>query len=64
MSHHDITTEAVKASPTLAVGGLTFLGVGLSDYVLFATLIYTGLQTYFLIRDKWWIPRKVRNGRK
>jgi hypothetical protein len=63
MSHHDIT-EGLKAAPTLTVGGLTLFGVGLSDWVLLATLVYTVFQTYFLLRDKWWIPRKVRNGRK
>ena len=64
MSHHDVTTEVVKAAPTLTVGGLTLYGVGLSDYVLIATLVYTVFQIYFLLRDKWWTPRKVRNGRK
>ncbi len=64
MSHHDTTIEAVKASPTIAVSSLTLFGVGLSEYVLIATLIYTLFQLYFLLRDKWWTPRKIRNGRK
>lgn len=50
--HSEVVTEAVKASPTLTVGGLTLFGVGLSDWVLIATLIYTGLQVYVLVRDK------------
>lgn len=64
MSHHDTTVEVLKASPTITVTGLTLFGVSLSEYVLIATLIYTLLQLYFLLRDKWWAPRKVRNGRK
>lgn len=61
--HHEILTEAIKASPALTVGGLTLFGVGLSDWVLLATLIYTVLQVAFLLRDKWLSPkRKVDNG--
>lgn len=52
------TTHAVaeisKATPPIAVGGLTLFGVGLSDWVLILTLIYTILQIGFLIRDKVW----------
>ena len=62
--HHEILTEAIKASPALTVGGLTLFGVGLSDWVLLATLIYTVLQVGFLLRDKWLAPRKARNGSK
>ena len=61
--HSEILTEAIKASPALTVGGLTLFGVGLSDWVLLATLIYTVLQVGFLLRDKWLSPkRKVDNG--
>jgi hypothetical protein len=63
-NHSDVLTEAAKAAPTVTVGGLTLYGVGLSDYVLIATLIYTTLQIYFLVRDKWWKPRKANNGSK
>jgi hypothetical protein len=56
--------EAVKAGPPVTVGGLTVFGVGLSDWVLIATLVYTVLQLYFLLRDKWYRPRKERNGSK
>ena len=37
-------TEAVKAAPPLTVGGLTMWGVGLSEWVLVLTAIYTILQ--------------------
>ena len=60
--HPEILTEAIKASPALTVGGLTLFGVGLSDWVLLATLIYTILQVGFLLRDKWLNKRKDDNG--
>lgn len=60
--HSEVVTEAMKASPTLTVGGLTFFGVGLSDWVLIATLVYTGLQVYVLIRDKF--IKRNKDGRK
>lgn len=50
--HSEVLTEAAKAAPTVTVGGLTLFGVGLADWVLIATLIYTGLQVYVLVRDK------------
>lgn len=62
--HTDTVVEATKAIPPLVVGGITLLGVGLSDWVLFLTIIYTAFQLYFLLRDKWWRQRKDRNGRK
>jgi len=63
-NHHDIANEAAKAAPAVTVGGLTLFGVGLSDWVLLATLIYTVLQVFFLLRDKWYKPWKVRHGSK
>ena len=36
-----------------AVGNMT-----LSSGVLAATLLYTLVQTFFLLRDKWWRERK------
>ena len=62
--HPDLVTEGAKALPTVTVGGLTLLGVGLADWVLLLTIIYTAFQLYFLLRDKWWRQRKDRNGRK
>lgn len=63
-THHDIANEAARAAPTLTVGGLTLFGVGLSDWVLLATLIYTVLQVFFLLRDKCYRPWRDKNGRK
>lgn len=45
-------TEAAKAAPPITVGGLTLWGVGLADWVLILTALYTILQIYFLLRDK------------
>ena len=64
MFTQDTLNEAYKAAPPVTVGGLTFVGVPLSDWLIVVTLIYTVLQIVFLIRDKWYIPRKVKNGRK
>lgn len=40
--------EAAKASPPLAVGGLTLFGIQLSDWVLLGSALYTT----FLLIDK------------
>lgn len=53
-----VVVEATKASPPLTVGAMTLVGVPLSDVVLCITLVYTLLQLYFLLRDKWWRPKR------
>lgn len=60
-NHSDIVSEAAKAAPAVTVGGLTLFGVVLSDLVLLATLVYTVLQIFFLVRDKWYRPRKGKH---
>jgi hypothetical protein len=63
--HHDLAAEAVKASPPLTVVGLSVAGVGLQDWVLLLTLIYTIIQIYLLVRDKVVLPYlEKRNGCK
>lgn len=52
-----VAQEAVKATPPATIGSMVLCGVPLSDVVLWATLAYTVLQAYFLIRDKWWRQR-------
>ena len=66
MTNHysELVTEGAKAAPAVTVGGLTLFGVGLSDWVLISTLVYTAVQLFFLLRDKWWRQRKDRNARK
>lgn len=64
MFSHDTLAEASKAAPPVTVGGLTLVGVPLSDWLIIATLVYTVLQIVFLIRDKLYRPWKDKNGRK
>lgn len=64
MLSHDTLAEASKAAPPVTVGGLTLVGVPLSDWLIIATLLYTVLQIVFLIRDKLYRPWKDKNGRK
>lgn len=56
--HHDLVVESAKAAPPAAVVGLSLFGVQLSDVLILLTIIYTGCQLYFLLRDKWWRQRK------
>ena len=58
-----VVVEATKASPPLTVGAMTLVGVPLSDVVLYITLLYTVLQLYFLLRDKWWRARAATNSK-
>lgn len=57
MSIKDFVLEYAKTSPPIAVGITYLAGIPLSTWVLIATLVYTMLQTYFLLRDKWWRER-------
>lgn len=60
MIDSDFLAEATRATPTVAVTGLSLAGVPLSQWVLLLTLVYTLAQLYFLFRDKWYRPRKAR----
>lgn len=64
MFSQDTLAEASKAAPPVTVGGLTLAGVPLSDWLIIATLVYTVLQIVFLLRDKWFNPRKAKHGSK
>lgn len=65
MFSQDTLAEASKAAPPVTVGGLTLAGVPLSDVLIIVTIVYTLLQVFFLLRDKWYNPRKAKkNGRK
>lgn len=52
-----VAQEMSKAAPPATVGSLVLCGIPLSDVVLVATLVYTALQVFFLLRDKWWRQR-------
>jgi hypothetical protein len=60
----NLAEEVLRASPPVTVGGLTLFGVGLPDMVMLATLVYTLLQLFFLLRDKWWRQRKGRRNER
>ncbi len=51
---------AAAAVPPAGISGLTVLGVSLPDWVLIATILYTTLSTYVLLRDKFYTPWKER----
>ena len=44
----DTTTEVVKLAPPLSVGGMNILSIPLNEWVIIATLVYTGM----LITDR------------
>lgn len=48
----EIASATLKASPPIAVSGLTFSGVTLQDWVYIATLVYLAFQIYVIVRDK------------
>jgi hypothetical protein len=60
---HDFIVEATRAAPTVTVGGLTIVGIPLPEVVLIVTLVYTVAQLYFLLRDKWYVPRQLKKGK-
>jgi hypothetical protein len=48
----ETASAAVKAAPPISVVAAWLNGIHIADVVLWATLIYTVLQTYVLVRDK------------
>ena len=63
-NHSEIATEAARAAPAVTVTGLSLFGVSLSEWVFLLTIVYTLLQMFFLIRDKWYYQRKADDGCK
>lgn len=60
----DAGTEAVKASPPVAVIAATAAGMSLQDWVFVLTLLYLGVQIgwllwkwYRALRTKGWTPK-------
>ena len=49
---HEALMGAVRASPPVAVTGLQLGGVGLSDWLILLTIVYTVLQIGFLVYDR------------
>lgn len=46
-------SEVAKVSPPIAVSAATFFGLTLQEWVYVATLVYTILQIFYLIKDKY-----------
>lgn len=49
---NDLAASAAKAAPPLSATVATLLGYGLQDWLVLSTIVYTILQTVFLIYDK------------
>jgi hypothetical protein len=59
MTQIEIPVSA-KLTPPAAVSGTVLLGYPLQSWVLYATLIYTALNVFFLLRDKVYRPWKAK----
>lgn len=64
----DIAKDIINMSPPIAVTGVTFLGVALSDWVYIGTIVYTIVGILTMIKKHWVDPylaaRKVRINEK
>jgi disulfide bond formation protein DsbB len=49
---NDLAASAVKAAPPISATVATLLGYGMQDWLVIITIIYTILQTVFLIYEK------------
>lgn len=63
-----IVKDVINMSPPIAVTGVTFLGVALSDWVYIGTIVYTIVGIITMIKKHWVDPylaaRKVRINEK
>lgn len=59
-SHSEVAVELSKVVPVASVGTLTFFGVPLPTVVMVVTLVYTVLNLFVLVRDKFYVPWKER----
>ena len=63
-----IAKDIINMSPPIAVTGVTFLGVALSDWVYIGTIVYTIVGILTMIKKHWVDPylaaRKVRINEK
>lgn len=54
-------TDAITASPPVAVGGMTLLGYPLSDWVMLLTAVYTLFALYAAIYRHLKLRKEVKN---
>ncbi|WP_394780580.1 hypothetical protein [Undibacterium sp.] len=53
MQDESVSAAAAKAAPPALLTSASILfGLTLNDWVAIATLIYVGLQTFFLLKDR------------
>lgn len=52
LARSDIVASAVKSIPPVSVASATLLGYPMADWVMLLTIIYTVLQIFALVRDK------------
>lgn len=57
---HELQIAAHKALPIAAVATPAFLGASLPTWLIIASLVWTLLQIYVLVRDKLWAPWRAR----
>jgi hypothetical protein len=55
---HESNWAAAKIA--IAWIGVTFGSITLSQLAICSTIVFTVLQTFFLLRDKWWRERKAK----
>lgn len=54
--------EAAKAAPPISIVGLQVLGYSLNEWLTMGSLVLIGLQIFFLIREKIYLPWKAKRG--
>lgn len=50
MTPNEQITDLAKTAPPIAIASMSYAGYSISDWVLLATLIYTVLQIFLLVR--------------
>jgi hypothetical protein len=57
-----IVGEVAKTTPPLSMAGAVLAGVELNTVLVVLTIVYTVLQLYVLIRDKFWRKHEQQKG--
>jgi len=50
--------ESIKSVPPLAISAITLAGIPLQEWVFILTIVYTGLQIIFFVKDKFFKNKK------
>jgi hypothetical protein len=62
MSIKNFTTELVKDSPIVGLGGVHVLGLSLPDWVLAMGLAYGALRLWLIAAELYWKYKDRKNG--